>query len=179
MYNERTSTYEDGVARVYSFTIFGPAAEHALNNLRKDSHVNVFGTLLIRSFTRKDGSPGNSANITVNNIGPDLMYIDVQIIDSRSGGQGNFDGQNQGGLQGNNLGGLQGNQIQIYSPAAPRSGECSLQLIMCGGRGSQLPALASAVRRARASASMASRVEIFTRSRPSASPRAFSAASSR
>src|SRR5699024_6977987 len=46
-------------------------------------------------------------------------------------------------------------------------------------RPAQLPAFASAVRWARASASMASRVAIFTRSRPSISPRAFSAASSR
>lgn len=112
VFNKQTNTYEDGDTSFYNITIFGPSAEHALASLQKGDRVNVVGTLKIRTFTRKDGTTGTSADITVTNIGPDLAFNDVQVDRSRSGGQNNYGNQNRGGFQGNNQGGFQGNQGQ-------------------------------------------------------------------
>ena len=70
----------DGTPTYYRVTVFGRTAENALNSLTKGNTVLVTGDLIVRSYTRTDGTPGTAHDITADHLGAAaLTYTGVTI----------------------------------------------------------------------------------------------------
>ena len=71
--------WEDGPTTYYRVTAFGKTAENALNSLTKGNTVIATGELTIRSYTRTDGTPSITNEITADHLGAALTYTTITI----------------------------------------------------------------------------------------------------
>lgn len=75
--NDRIKTddgYTDGPATFYRVSVFGSRAENAAASFTKGDTVIVAGTLRVGGFTRTDGTPGRSHEITADVLGASVLY---------------------------------------------------------------------------------------------------------
>ncbi len=71
--------WADGPPTYYRVTVFGKTAENALNSLAKGNTVIATGQLTIRSYTRTDGTPSITNEITADHLGAALTYTTIMI----------------------------------------------------------------------------------------------------
>lgn len=66
-------------ARFYNVTAFGEMAERICRDFDKGDRVLVIGEGERREYTKNDGSPGVSNDITADGFGPDVRFCGVDI----------------------------------------------------------------------------------------------------
>lgn len=65
--------------RFYNVTAFGEMAERICRDFDKGDRVLVIGNGERREYTKNDGSPGVSNDITADGFGPDVRFCGVDI----------------------------------------------------------------------------------------------------
>ena len=87
--NAQTGQYEDGQTSYYTATIWGPAAENAVESLSRGHRVILTGRLVERSFTATrgdhDGETLRRHEIVVDEIGPSLRFATAKPEKARRG----------------------------------------------------------------------------------------------
>ena len=63
----------------YDLIAFGTNAEHAAESLAKGDRVVVYGRAEVEQYTKKDGTPGLSRKILVDEIGPTLRWATATV----------------------------------------------------------------------------------------------------
>lgn len=89
-YDRQTNEWVDGEATFYNCSVWREYAENVAESLAKGTQVVVIGSLSTRGYERRDGSPGMSVEISVDEVGPCLRWATANV--SRVGRQG---GQNR------------------------------------------------------------------------------------
>lgn len=67
-------TYEDGPTSFYRCTAWRELAENITQSLASGQRVVLTGTVAIREYKGKDGVPGRSTEVEVDDIGPSLRW---------------------------------------------------------------------------------------------------------
>lgn len=75
------------VARFYNVTAFGEMAERICRDFDKGDRVLVIGQGERREYTKSDGTPGVSNEITADGFGPDVRFCGVDIHRKASAAQ--------------------------------------------------------------------------------------------
>lgn len=87
-FNKDTQEWEDGDARFFDATVWGPLAENAAETLNKGHRVIVVGTLDYEKWETPEGDNRSKVKIKVDAIGPDLKWATAEVtkITRESGG---------------------------------------------------------------------------------------------
>ena len=103
--DKNTNEWKDADTLFVRCNIWREAAENVAESLHKGTRVVVQGRLKLRSYETKEGEKRSSLELEVDEVGPSLKSATVKVTKTqRSGGGGNFGGNQQGG------GGYGGNQ---------------------------------------------------------------------
>lgn len=70
----------DGNTTWYRVAVWGPAAENAVESLRKGDLVHVAGALILREW-EKDGKSGQSLDVTADFIAPSIRFRSIPHSD--------------------------------------------------------------------------------------------------
>jgi single-strand DNA-binding protein len=76
---KKGDAWEDGEATWYRCTAWRQLGENVAESLQKGDRVVVQGKVSMRKFDRNDGGQGQSLELQVDAVGPDLRYRTVGV----------------------------------------------------------------------------------------------------
>lgn len=83
--NEKTGEWEDTEAEFFNVTVWGDQAEHACEAFRKGDRVVAVGFFQDRTYENREGTDTTVTEFTAKDIGPSLLWVDVEIKRVRRG----------------------------------------------------------------------------------------------
>ena len=77
--NKQTNQWDEGEAMFFRCSVWRDHAENVTESLAKGMRVIVTGKLTQRSYQRKDGTPGVSLEIAVDEVAPSLRHATASV----------------------------------------------------------------------------------------------------
>ncbi|MFP7696991.1 single-stranded DNA-binding protein [Trueperella sp. LYQ143] len=90
--SRNSNDWQAGETMFFNCAAWGaPLAENVADTLSKGMRVVISGQLRsVRAYERKDGTPGASAEITVDEVAPSLRYARAEVTKTSNGGMSEF-----------------------------------------------------------------------------------------
>ena len=78
-FDRQTNEWKDGTPLFLRASVWREFAEHAAASLHKGSRVIATGRLVQRSYQDRDGTPQQSIELEIDEIGPSLRYATATV----------------------------------------------------------------------------------------------------